>query len=955
MAMPMKNLIFPILTRPKLSAKLLLILCLAAIASCNTASFKTDNLQFTQVVKSPNDQRQYQRIRLPNNLDVLLISDPTTDKAAAALDLYVGSYQNPRQRQGLAHFLEHMLFLGTEQFPQADAYQTFISEHGGSHNASTGLEHTNYFFDINAEHLTDALDRFAPFFTDPLFDANYVNRERNAVESEYQLKYKNDGRRQWDVLREIANPMHPISKFNVGSLETLSDSKQSNIRTELINFYNKYYSANLMTLAVLGKEPLAELEKIVRERFSDIKDKQLAIGDYQSSYFEASELPIQVNIKPLKETRELGLLFEIQKLNDYWQSKPAQYLASMIGYEGQGSLLQALKKKGWAESLSAGTVLEDRGAGLFAIDIELTPEGYRAREQVLIELFAWIKLIKDKGVEQWRQNEYAAMGDVEFRFAEKKDPASYVTAIARAMHQYRGVEILSAPFVASQFDSNIIKAVASQLTLDNMLMFVIAPEAQVGNYSRYYQAPYLAETLESNSINRIATGKPIFELTLASPNPYIPEDLALIEAPSFTKPVLYENKAKLRVWHLQNTQFGTPKAQIVVLLNSHLTQGLNGLSSARLYAAYISDQLNEDLYPAIMAGLNYRISANEQGISVLISGYSQKQEILLQKILSAINTPSWNDERFRLIKQRLIREKNNAKRDYPFRQVISFFYSIVEGRWTAVDQVKALEAIEIENLQKFSKELLSSMSGKVLVTGNHEQDSLERIVSQLDTINFKDLKLENKVAKLSQSDISRAISVDHNDAVLIQYIQADNDSIRERATVGLLAQIISAPFYNQLRTEKQLGYVVSAFAMPINKVSGLGMIVQSPVASAQELQAEFNDFNQSFSSHIEQLSSEELDRHKRALLINIEKEPDNLSELNARYLQSIKLGYENFDFREKLAASITSLTMAEIQDAYRRLVLDKPRRLWVQTEDKNTVNSKTKDSMKVDQHYLFPF
>ena len=71
--------------------------------------------------------------------------------------------------------------------------------------------------------------------------------------------------------------------------------------------------------------------------------------------------------------------------------------------------------------------------------------------------------------------------------------------------------------------------------------------------------------------------------------------------------------------------------------------------------------------------------------------------------------------------------------------------------------------------------------------------------------------------------------------------------------------------------------------------------------------------------------------------------------------KSIKLGYENFDFREKLAASITSLTMAEIQDAYRRLVLDKPRRLWAQTEDKNTVNSKTKDSMKVDQHYLFPF
>ena len=90
----------------------------------------------------------------------MLISDPTTDKAAAALDLY-GKLSESIERQGLAHFLEHMLFLGTKQYPQPGAYQTFISEHGGSHNASTGFEHTNYFFDINADYLSDALDRFS--------------------------------------------------------------------------------------------------------------------------------------------------------------------------------------------------------------------------------------------------------------------------------------------------------------------------------------------------------------------------------------------------------------------------------------------------------------------------------------------------------------------------------------------------------------------------------------------------------------------------------------------------------------------------------------------------------------------------------------------------------------------------------------------------------------------------
>ena len=105
------------------------------------------------IVVSPNDSREYGHLRLSNDMHVLLISDPSSDKGAASLDVYVGSYQNPQDRAGLVHFLEHMLFLGTEKYPQPGEYQSFISEHGGSHNAGTGLENTNYFFDIDATYL----------------------------------------------------------------------------------------------------------------------------------------------------------------------------------------------------------------------------------------------------------------------------------------------------------------------------------------------------------------------------------------------------------------------------------------------------------------------------------------------------------------------------------------------------------------------------------------------------------------------------------------------------------------------------------------------------------------------------------------------------------------------------------------------------------------------------------
>ena len=77
-----------------------------------------------------------------------------------------GSGDDPKDRAGLAHFLEHMLFLGTERYPAADEYQRFISENGGGHNAYTALEH-NQFLDIDADKLDEALDRFSQFFTAP--------------------------------------------------------------------------------------------------------------------------------------------------------------------------------------------------------------------------------------------------------------------------------------------------------------------------------------------------------------------------------------------------------------------------------------------------------------------------------------------------------------------------------------------------------------------------------------------------------------------------------------------------------------------------------------------------------------------------------------------------------------------------------------------------------------------
>ena len=76
-------------------------------------------------------------------IQVLLVSDETTDKSAAALDVHIGHMSDPVNLPGLAHFCEHMLFLGTEKFPDENEYSKFLSQHGGSFNAFTSSDHTN--------------------------------------------------------------------------------------------------------------------------------------------------------------------------------------------------------------------------------------------------------------------------------------------------------------------------------------------------------------------------------------------------------------------------------------------------------------------------------------------------------------------------------------------------------------------------------------------------------------------------------------------------------------------------------------------------------------------------------------------------------------------------------------------------------------------------------------------
>ena len=139
-----------------------------------------------QINRSLHDHRDYRYFKLQNNIKVLVVKDEHSKTSSANCYVKSGSLNDPDDVNGIAHFCEHMLFLGTNRFPVENEYSQYLMNNGGSRNAATGEDYTTFYFDIKNECLEGAMERFSDFFKDPLFTESATEREINAIESEFK-------------------------------------------------------------------------------------------------------------------------------------------------------------------------------------------------------------------------------------------------------------------------------------------------------------------------------------------------------------------------------------------------------------------------------------------------------------------------------------------------------------------------------------------------------------------------------------------------------------------------------------------------------------------------------------------------------------------------------------------------------------------------------------------------
>ena len=480
-------------------------------------------------IETPSvDNREYKHVTLggttsnASKLEVLLISDPDTDKSSAAMDIGIGQLCDG-DTPGIAHFSEHMLFIGTEKYPDENAYDSFLNAHGGSSNAFTDLEHTCYYFDVQAASLGGAFDRFAQCFIAPLFTKSALEREVQAVDSEHAKNLMQDMWRTHQLSKsKLAPADHPYASFGSGNAQSLptvtsekeSDSDNNNndnndngdgddngthIRERLLEFFQKYYrrSLQIYKLVVLGKETVADLESMVQRYFGELIDifednaqQQMSKNnnDHTPSMTHDEivrdlypgpgswNVPQRLHVVPISQVHSLEMQFPMREIKSLYRAKPTRYLSHLLGHEGRGSLLSLLKSRQYATELFADDSTKSCASfSVFTINIELTERGLESVDEIVSMVFAYMDLLRSEGPQKWIQTESQTISDMQFRFLSQRNPMDYTSSLAAYMQEYPPSLYLSGAYKTFDWDADLVTECLKSLVPENLFMMVASP------------------------------------------------------------------------------------------------------------------------------------------------------------------------------------------------------------------------------------------------------------------------------------------------------------------------------------------------------------------------------------------------------------------------------------------------------------------------------------------------
>uniref|UniRef100_A0A7N5ZV32 Nardilysin a (N-arginine dibasic convertase) n=1 Tax=Anabas testudineus TaxID=64144 RepID=A0A7N5ZV32_ANATE len=840
-------------------------------------------------------------------------------QSAAALCVGVGSFSDPGDLPGLAHFLEHMVFMGSEKYPSENGFDAFLKKHGGSDNASTDCERTIFQFDVQRKSFKEALDRWAQFFICPLMIRDAIDREVEAVDSEYQLAKPSDSHRKEMLFGSLAKPGHPMGKFCWGNAQTLKQEpkkKKINVYKRLRAFWKKHYSAHYMTLAVQSKEKLDTLEEWVREIFSKVpNNKKLHYPSF-----------VVFAVVPVRKVHALNITWALPPQEKYYRVKPLHYISWLIGHEGTGSILSVLRKKCWALALFGGNSEtgfdQNTTYSIFSISITLTDEGFQNFYQVTHLVFQYLKMLQLLGPQQRIYEEIQKIEANEFHYQEQIDPIEYVEDICENMQLFPKEDFLTGDQLMFEYNADVISAALSLLTPEKANLMLLSPEheGQCPLREKWFGTQYSMQDIQQEWMESWTGNLELnSDLHLPAENKFIATDFTLkpSDCPDTEFPVRIADSDRGCLWYRKDNKFKIPKAYIRFhLISPVIQQSAKNVVLFDLLVNILGHNLAEPAYEAEVAQLEYKLVAGEHGLVIKVKGFNHKLLLLFHLIIDHLADFSASPDVFSMFTEQLKKTYFNIlikpeKLGKDVRLLI-----LEHSRWSMVEKYQALTAgLTSDELMAFSQHFRAELYAEGLVQGNFSSTvsghklQFSKLPAEVPVMfRVVELPLKHhicKVKSLNKGDANSEVTV---------YYQSGPKALREHTLMELLVMHMEEPCFDFLRTKETLGYHVYPTCRNTSGVLGFSVTVETQATkfNTELVELKIEEFLASFEEKLNALTEEAFKTQVTALVKLKECEDTHLGEEVDRNWSEVVTQQYVFDRLNREIEALKQMTRAEL-------------------------------------------
>ncbi|EGI67443.1 Nardilysin, partial [Acromyrmex echinatior] len=865
--------------------------------------------------------------------------------ASCGLCVGVGSFSDPSEVSGLAHFLQRMVFIGSEKYTNED-FKGFISLHGGTTYGATDCEYTRFYFDIPETQLLSALIPFGILFDKCWIKKDAITREREIIQREFQLDSSNSEKNKKErLLSFIAKSGHPASKFLWSkSLALNNDIDDDKLYEELHKFRERHYSAHRMKLVIQAIIILSldTLEMYVQTCFNSISSNWLPSDDFtefkDGKSFDASKQMCK-RIKSMEHITRLHVTWVLPSLLNLYRSKPIKYISWIIEHKGSNSLTSYLRKKMWGVfDVFCGNCDNDNDFGynsmyvLFEIIIELTDKGLSNVTDILCAIFSFLKLIKRMGPQESIYKELYKIGNNNFRFFSKHDD---VFDLCKRMHFYQPCDYLTGKHIYFEYNPEAIQKYLDLLMPETAKIMIFDKNGGLNIVEPHFKINYRHCKLLDEYIECWKSIEPLPDFDLPSCNKFLTNNFSIISVPTEASkyPIKIHQNYLSEIWF--HPKFHWPMCHINLNIYSSQNKKKTTKNAVlfQMYCNVLKYLLLEELYPAVIAGFDYEIDVNEEvtGITIQISGFNENLPLWLMVIANYMVNPVLSKDLFKIIKMQQAKAYyNKFIKPEKFIKDIELWI-LKSGNCTYVHKYNALHRYSLEDFQDFVKSFTNNLYFQCLVQGNVTKDFTMNIIQRFikkikcSYLREQEVLLTTEINYISlRTSYFKLKNMNRNDvnSIVTNYYQVGT-TIESSVLIQLMLMIMKESLMN-LRIQEKFSYVSCDFR-DINGMLGYSITVytQADECTTEYVDQWIEEFLNSFQIVLEQFSEKKLDDVKEGLRTSKQHDDTEIlkNRVNRNWSEITKQQYM-FDRYEKEALAIDNININKLREFFRKHTLN---------------------------------